>query len=88
MTGSASAGGAAISNAASRPAVPMPTDSAFVSMSMRTDAPSPVSAILRCYWVLQFDERNCYTCASCGQGVNVAPWRQNTFHFGVSPTLK
>ena len=66
--GSADAGAAAHMNAAISPAAP--TDTAVAAMSILTDNPFPHSDPKSIYRVLQFDCRNCYTCARCDQAVN------------------
>jgi hypothetical protein len=68
--GSASAVGALSVNAATNPSAPDTTVSAFVLISIATDARLPVTALSRSYWVLQLRSQNCYISGCCDEAEN------------------
>ena len=68
--GSASAAGVLTVNAATIPSAPDITLSAIVLISIVTDARLPVTALSRCYWVLQPGSQNCYISGCCDEAEN------------------
>jgi hypothetical protein len=70
--GSAIADGVPSISAAIPPTPTVANDSAFASMSNRTDAPFPTTSL-----ILLFARRNCYTCVRCDQVVNFTGWPEH-----------
>jgi hypothetical protein len=84
--GSASAAGVLTVNAATIPSAPDITLSAIVLISIATDARLPVTALSRCYWVLQLRSQNCYISGCCGEAENQNSSFGNTFHLEFDVT--